>query len=423
MEVITFDCLLGEYMNLKMHFFLSRLSTLLLIAVLCLMFQCISISTARASDSPNPPSSVVKLIFIHHSTGEGWLNDDNGGLGIALSQNNYFVSDTYYGWGPNSIGDRTDIPDWLDWFRSGNTATYMAALYNESDRRLSYTRGTLSDPGGENEIIMFKSCFPNSALEGHPDDPPSLEGWLTVGHAKYVYNQLLLYFEAHPDKLFVVITAPPLSDLTYATNARAFNQWLMNDWLGQNNYTLKNVAIFDFYNVLTGPDNHHRFYNNAVQHIITQNNNTLYYPSGDYDDHPSKEGNLKATNEFVTLLNVFYHRWKNDIIAPVTTTGMSTKVTSGSATLNGTVNPNGLSTTYYFEWGATTAYGNTIPSTPASAGSGTTGVHVSADITGLSPDTLYHYRLVAVSSAGTSYGSDRIIEKAHGQPYLMLLLE
>jgi hypothetical protein len=410
-------------MNQKTHYSTIKLSTLLLVAAVCLMFQCIAVRVAQATDSPNPPSSVVKLIFIHHSTGQNWLDDNNGGLGLALSQNNYFVSDTYYGWGPNSIGDSTDIPDWLTWFRSGNTATYMTALYNESDTHSSYTRGNLSNPGGENEIIMFKSCFPNSDLEGTPDDSPSPDGWLTVGHAKYVYNQLLLYFQAHPDKLFVVITAPPLINNAHADNARAFNQWLMNDWLGENNYTLKNVAIFDFYNVLTGPDNHHRFYNNAVQHIFTQGMNTLYYPSGDYDDHPNQTGNLKATNEFVTLLNVFYHRWKNDILPPATTTGMSTKVMTSSATLNGTVNPNGLSTTYYFEWGTTTSYGNTIPSTPASAGSGTSGVHVSADITGLSPDTIYHYRLVAVSSFGTSYGSDRIIEKSHGQPYLMLLLD
>jgi hypothetical protein len=257
---------------------------------------------------PNPPSSAVKLIFIHHSTGENWLNDENGGLGLALSQNNYFVSDTNYDWGPDSIGSNTDIPNWLDWFRSTNTPTYMSALYAESNQHSAYTR-TLADPGGENEIIMFKSCFPNSALEGNPDDPPSAEGWLTVGHAKYVYNEILKYFETHPDKLFVVITAPPLIDGTYAANARAFNQWLMYDWLSENNYTLKNVAIFDFYNVLTGPDNHHRYINDQIEHVFTPGMNTEYYPSG--DDHPSKTGNLKATDEFVPLLNIFYQSWKD----------------------------------------------------------------------------------------------------------------
>jgi len=260
-----------------------------------------------SAPDPIPPAYPVKLIFIHHSTGENWLRDDYGLLGQTLASNNYFVSDTNYGWGPNTIGDRTDIPNWTEWFRSADTATYMNALFNESGQNSSYTRLS-SDPGGENQIVMFKSCFPNSALEGNPTDPPSPVGWLTVGHAKYVYNEILQYFGAHPEKLFIVITAPPLRDGTYAANARAFNQWLVNDWLTENSYSLTNVAVFDFYNVLTGPNNHHRYYNSAIEHVFTPGMNTLYYPSGG-DDHPNAVGSQKATNEFVTLLNIFYHRW------------------------------------------------------------------------------------------------------------------
>jgi len=257
------------------------------------------------ADNPNPPTQPVKLIFIHHSTGENWLTDGYGDLGRRLGENSYFVSDTNYGWGPNSIGDNTDIPNWMEWFRRSETPTYMSALFNESGQNSYYTR-TLSDPGGENQIIMFKSCFPNSELSGNPNDPAGTYEDLSVGGAKYVYNQLLQYFATRPDKLFVVITAPPLSDQSYANNARAFNQWLINDWLRENNYTLNNVAVFDFYNVLTNPDSHHRFNAGAVEHV-TGNSNTLYYPSG--DDHPSEAGSRKATDEFVPLLNVFYNRW------------------------------------------------------------------------------------------------------------------
>ena len=64
------------------------------------------------ADSVTPPAQPVRLIFIHHSTGENWLADGNGGLGVALRDNNYFVSDTNYGWGPDSIGDATDIGNW-----------------------------------------------------------------------------------------------------------------------------------------------------------------------------------------------------------------------------------------------------------------------------------------------------------------------
>ncbi len=260
------------------------------------------------TDNSNPPDDVVKLIFIHHSTGENWLTDDYGDLGRTLDQNNYFVSDTNYGWGPDSIGDRTDIPNWTEWFSSANTPTYMNALLNETAQHSSYTR-TLPDPGGENQIIMFKSCFPNSALEGSPNDPPGTYEELSVSGAKYVYNTILQYFATRPDKLFVVITAPPLSDSTHAENARAFNQWLVDDWLSENNYTLNNVAVFDFYNILTDANAHHRVNNGQIEHILGTRN-TLNYPSG--DDHPSVEGSLKATEEFLPMLNVFYQRWKEN---------------------------------------------------------------------------------------------------------------
>ena len=90
---------------------------------------------------------------------------------------------------------------------------------------------------------------------------------------------------------------------------------------------------------------------------------------------------------------------------PTVTTGSATSVTSASAILNGTVNPNGASATYYFEYGTTESYGS--HTVTKSAGSGTGNVSVSAAITGLSPNTAYHYRIVAANSGGTSYGSDR----------------
>jgi hypothetical protein len=258
-------------------------------------------------DDPSPPASTVKLIFVHHSCGENWLDDDHGGLGRALGENNYFVSDSNYGWGPDSIGDRTDITDWPEWFTGPNSSRYLAALYAESEQNSWYTR-TLPDPGGENQIIMFKSCYPNSNLEGSPTDPPARGEGLTVSNAKAIYNELLTHFATRPDKLFIVITAPPVQEPTYAANARAFNTWLVQDWL--TGYEGNNVAVFDFYNVLTGPDNHHRSHDGAIEYITNRGGDTLYYPTNG-DDHPSPTGNRKATEEFVPLLNVYYHRWQS----------------------------------------------------------------------------------------------------------------
>ncbi len=288
---------------------MKRLFVLILILTILLGLPAGQTSASPASQelNPNPPEQPVKLIFIHHSTGENWLTDGYGDLGRTLDANNYFVSDTNYGWGPNDIGDRTDIPDWLEWFRSADTPRYLNALLNESGQHSNYTR-SLRDPGGTNTIILFKSCFPNSNLDGSPDDPPGDYADYTVSGAKYVYNELLRFFATRPDLLFVVITAPPVSDPTFAANARAFNLWLMYDWLAENDYPHNNVVVFDFYNVLTGPDHHHRYWNGDIQHTFTPGRDTLSYPSD--DDHPSPAGSRKATEEFVPLLNIFYHRWQ-----------------------------------------------------------------------------------------------------------------
>ena len=286
-----------------------------------------------AADDASPPSAPVRLVFVHHSTGGNWLADPSqdqpsGGLGQALTKNNYVVSATNYGWGPEGIGDRTDIPNWTEWFCGPNSAAVLKALYSESGQNAgdfgAWSRAG-NVPAGENEIVMFKSCFPNSDLHGSPNDAPQAEPGddLTVANAKAVYNRLLKYFATRPDKLFVVITAPPLQQgetaPDRAANARAFNNWLVNDWL--KGYGQHNVAVFDYFNVLTSnagdanksdagasSGNHHRWQDGAVQHLQKSDSNFCAYPSG--DSHPSSAGHQKATAEFVPLLNVFYHRWK-----------------------------------------------------------------------------------------------------------------
>src|SRR5579863_5398512 len=92
---------------------------------------------------------------------------------------------------------------------------------------------------------------------------------------------------------------------------------------------------------------------------------------------------------------------------PSSTTGTPSNVGQSSATLTGTVNPNGQATTYYFEYGTTTSYGT--QTSPANVGSGSTPVAVHMAIFGLTANTTYHYRLVAQSSAGTTNGADQTL--------------
>jgi hypothetical protein len=90
---------------------------------------------------------------------------------------------------------------------------------------------------------------------------------------------------------------------------------------------------------------------------------------------------------------------------PAVTTGGAAQVTIASATLTGQVNPRGLATSYYFQYGTTTAYGSRSPST--AVGKGGALVAAAAQIGGLGSNTKYHYRLIAHSSDGTTAGGDR----------------
>ena len=89
---------------------------------------------------------------------------------------------------------------------------------------------------------------------------------------------------------------------------------------------------------------------------------------------------------------------------PVATTSAATLIASLSATLNGSLNPHGLTTTVSFQYGTTTAYGST---TPMQTQTGNTYRNIVANISGLSANTVYHFRIVATNSAGTRFGGDR----------------
>src|SRR5206468_2385383 len=88
----------------------------------------------------------------------------------------------------------------------------------------------------------------------------------------------------------------------------------------------------------------------------------------------------------------------------VVMTNPASLIASFSATLNGTVNPHGLSTNVHFEYGTTTSYGS---ATAAQTKTGNTYQSVSANISGLTANTTYHFRIVATNSSGTTRGSDR----------------
>lgn len=323
----------------------------------------------KNSSSASSSRPVYKLVFIHHSVGGHWLEHGNGNLVRELNHNNFYVNDITYGWEPPEltdsafkrakrkalgvlkqdhsgaygIGDRTDIGQMYDWFSGQDTAMIMRAVYrenNETDRFGGHANdGKLVafEPDGENEIVMFKSCYPNTLFKGKPGDtandapdPPrnytADSDQHTIANAKRTFNEVLKYFKSRPDKFFVVVTPPPRNELPEnGMIARGFANWLYNDWLKENNYPYNNVMVFDLYNVLTSAreghrsdtgeetGNHHRMWKGKEQHIVAVAHHTLAYPRKAGDNHPSSAGLQKATEEFVPLLVEKHRLWKQGI--------------------------------------------------------------------------------------------------------------
>ncbi|MCX6250948.1 MAG: BACON domain-containing carbohydrate-binding protein [Bacteroidetes bacterium] len=133
---------------------------------------------------------------------------------------------------------------------------------------------------------------------------------------------------------------------------------------------------------------------------------------GDYAStniDPSDNITFWTTNEYIGTYGgtwpwstkIASFKWSNQ---PSVATQAATAITMTTATLNGTVNPNGLATTYHFEWGTSVSYGNNTAT--LSAGSGTSNVPETAAISGLTTGTTYHFRIDATNSDGTSNGID-----------------
>jgi len=106
---------------------------------------------------------------------------------------------------------------------------------------------------------------------------------------------------------------------------------------------------------------------------------------------------------------------------PTVVTGSASDKTNGSATLNGTVNPKGLDTEAWFEWGTDANLANPDNTATQPVGAGTTDVPVSAAISGLTFDTTYYFRIVASNSSGVTRGNVQNFSTSASRPTVTTL--
>lgn len=102
---------------------------------------------------------------------------------------------------------------------------------------------------------------------------------------------------------------------------------------------------------------------------------------------------------------------------PTVETGAASALTTTSAQITGTVDPQASGegvqddTVYYFQYGPGSSYGSQTPLTPGDVGEGNVPVTETANLTGLQPDETYHYRVVASNDNNATpqvaYGEDR----------------
>ena len=262
------------------------------------------------------PDAPINLLFIHHSVGGQLLADpgpveatddarrslhrthpNGGGLRALLMAHGYVVHEASYG---SEIGQKTDLFDWLPKFRD-SMPRILATRWQDEPRA-----------SGTNQVVLFKSCYPNNAFqrEAMPGDGPAPR--LTLAAAKSAFAGLRTQLERQPDVLFVYLTAPPLRDDSAAEPAwksvakrilgrpplaeerrcsaaiaREFNDWLTSPdgWLA--GYGQRNIVVFDYFDLLT----------DGVSNFLQ------FASKGGSDHHPHAEAQGRAAARLAQLLN------------------------------------------------------------------------------------------------------------------------
>ena len=228
-----------------------------------------------------------RMVFLHHSVGKGIL--DGGNLRDSLRQMGISVRGITYG---DSIGQYTDMRHWLPKFQKD----MQGILQFKNHPNTCFTDGRTND------IVMFKSCFPNSDIDAdgsEPGDPLSAKK--TLSNYKAVFHGLVKEMQKSPEVLFIYMTAPPLvpaqTSQENAGRARTFNVWLKEEFLPEYSRKsgLNNFVVFDLFDVLADQDNFLR---------------TEFRGNDRRDSHPNALANQEAARRFLGFFRPVWTAWQ-----------------------------------------------------------------------------------------------------------------
>jgi len=272
---------------------------------------------------------------------------------------------------------------------SFNIGPYPAAVTFRQDDQVVYA----SVDTGNGIKVFNANTFTQSGFISGPDVASKLSvdstgRYLFAGYTAYYSGFLgtIVFDTGRYDP------APPVAHPATYVGSNSFTaNW--SSVSGATGYRLDVATDSSFTTYVTGYENLN--VGNTTSHSVTGlSPNSVYYYRVRASNGFDASGNSNTIS--VTTLTVTG--------APAVVASAATNVASFSATLNGSVDPHGLTTTVYFQYGTTTSYGLT---TAQQSQVGNTYRNISANISGLAANTTYHFRIVATNSAGTTYGHDR----------------
>lgn len=223
--------------------------------------------------------SYTNVIFLHHSVGENLIGE--GGVRALLTELGYQFWDHGYNQKglvrPDgmSTGAHYGIPGALS--RGDTDVGGLARLFAQP----------VTDPPDnafsrlmQHEVIIVKSCFPNSAIKSD-DMQEQFQAW---------YLQMRDVMDQHPDRIFILVTSPPLHPLKTsadeATRARNITNWLRSDEYLKGH---PNIFVFGFFDLLADPDTN-------MLHAKYQKN------ADEADSHPNRSANEIIGPQFVEFV-------------------------------------------------------------------------------------------------------------------------